>query len=59
MTINELWGEAYNEAITEVMDILNDELGTNLLFTRIADANAVHEVILGLNIKFTENGEII
>lgn len=58
MKIYELLGEAYNEAIAEVMNILNDELGSDLTSLRMSDTNAVHEICLGLNIEFTSDGEI-
>lgn len=59
MTINELYGEAYNTALAEVIYLLSHKLGVSLNPLRVADANAVHELCEGLKIDFNNRGHII
>lgn len=59
MTIdnNAIRGEAYNEAIREVAEVLNEELGTNLFCAR--DWARLEAIALKLGVTFNENGEIV
>ena len=50
-------GEAYNEAIREVAEVLNEGLGTNLFSAR--DWARLETIALKLGIMFNENGEIV
>ena len=57
MKINELFGEAYKEAIIQVIEVLNNELGTNFFYAR--DWARIDTIALRLGITFDENGEIV
>ena len=55
--IEDLYAEAYNSAIINVISAMNDKMGTHYFYAR--DWAAVHELIAVLGIKFDENGEIL
>lgn len=52
-----LFGAAYEEALTEVAEVLNKHLGTKLWYGR--DWVALEEIALALGVDFTANGEIV
>ncbi len=52
-----LFGEAWNEAIREVAEVLNEELGTNLFSMR--DWTRLERIAERFHIRFNENGEIV
>lgn len=55
--IDQLFGEAYNNAIDNVAYCLNKVMGTE--FFRYRDWYQIHDLCLSLGITFDENGKII
>lgn len=53
--INELYGEAYNTAINNVIQLLNDTVGTELFYAR--DWAKAEDVALKSGMVFDLNGE--
>lgn len=52
-----LFGSAWEEALQEVADIINETLGTNLWYGR--DWVALEHIAYELGVDFTVDGEII
>lgn len=55
--IDNLCGEAYNNAIYSVMDLLNTTFGMDLFYAR--DWSKIDELANKLGINFDENGYIL
>ena len=55
--IEDLYAEAYNSAINNTIEYLNDMLGLSLNYA--SDWARVHELIEKLGIRFDVNGEIV
>lgn len=55
--INELYGEAWLDAVYTVMTKLNDVLGTDYFMAR--DKYTVEKIAYELNLKFDEKGKLI
>lgn len=55
--INELYGEAWIDAVHEVMTKLNKALWTDFFMAR--DKYQIEKIAYDLNLKFNENGELI
>lgn len=56
-SIEHMYASAYEEAITQVADILNSTLGTN--YTYIEDWAVLDMLAEQLGVQFDENGNII
>lgn len=57
MKITQLHGEAWNNAIDEVITLLNDTLNTKLF--RMRDKYQVEELAEKLDLEFFENGRLV
>ena len=56
-TIDDLYASAYENAINNVIGVLNESLGTKYFFSR--DCYVIDTIAEKLNIKFDVDGEII
>lgn len=57
ITSNAMCGEAYNNAIMSVIDVLNTTMGTKFFYSR--DWAQIDMLAEKLGIKFDENGNIV
>ena len=55
--IDDMYGDAYNSGIQNVIKILNKNLGTKLFYAR--DWATIDSVCEELGIKFDDDGEIV
>lgn len=53
----QIQGSAYNEALKEVAEVINEAMGTNFFYRR--DWVALEEVATRLGVRFNEDGEIV
>jgi len=56
ITIDDCWGECYENAIKNVLTAVNKVLGTNLTYRD--DFLKGHDIAKGLGLRFTVNGDL-
>ena len=55
--INELYGEAWIDAVYKVMTKLNDVFGTDYFLAR--DKYMIEKIAYDMNLRFNEKGELV